>query len=227
MECTAQAHRCPPAREPGTASRSTPRGSGSPTSTRPSSPRPPTGSLLDTTRAARGRASSSASPRSDRGGGIAQRRHRRRRHDRVVAASLRSDERALRRAVHRHRSLSAAGRRHARARHRHPPQRPAHRPGLGHRRRRQRDAVGSRGGDDPQRVAAERAWREPVREARGVAAVAAERSSGASAVVPYGSVRTAEGRLTDAAGKPIAGAVLDVVASVRAAGGEGQAWPGR
>jgi hypothetical protein len=36
----------------------------------------------------------------------------------------------------------------------------------------------------------------------------------ASAVVPYGSVRTAEGRLTDAEGKPIAGAVLDVVANV-------------
>ena len=36
----------------------------------------------------------------------------------------------------------------------------------------------------------------------------------ASAVVPYGSVRTAEGRLTDAEGKPIRGAVLDVVANV-------------
>jgi hypothetical protein len=36
----------------------------------------------------------------------------------------------------------------------------------------------------------------------------------ASAVVPYGAVRTAEGRLTDAEGKPIAGAVLDVVANV-------------
>ena len=36
----------------------------------------------------------------------------------------------------------------------------------------------------------------------------------ASAVVPYGSVRTAEGRLTDAEGKPIGGAVLDVVANV-------------
>jgi hypothetical protein len=36
----------------------------------------------------------------------------------------------------------------------------------------------------------------------------------ASAVVPYGSVRTAEGRLTDAEGKPIGGAVLDVVSNV-------------
>ena len=35
-----------------------------------------------------------------------------------------------------------------------------------------------------------------------------------SAVVPYGSVRTVDGRLTDADGKPIAGAVLDVVSSV-------------
>jgi hypothetical protein len=36
----------------------------------------------------------------------------------------------------------------------------------------------------------------------------------ASAVVPYGSVRTADGRLTDAEGKPIGGAVLDVVSNV-------------
>jgi hypothetical protein len=39
-----------------------------------------------------------------------------------------------------------------------------------------------------------------------------------SAVVPYGSVRTAEGRLTDAAGAPIAGAVLDVVSKVERPG---------
>jgi hypothetical protein len=36
----------------------------------------------------------------------------------------------------------------------------------------------------------------------------------ASAVVPYGSVRTVDGRLTDADGKPIVGAVLDVVSNV-------------
>ena len=36
----------------------------------------------------------------------------------------------------------------------------------------------------------------------------------ASAVVPYGSVRTVDGRLTDADGRPIAGAVLDVVSRV-------------
>ena len=40
------------------------------------------------------------------------------------------------------------------------------------------------------------------------------RSGASSAVVPYGSVRTVDGRLTDADGKPIAGAVLDVVSSV-------------
>jgi hypothetical protein len=39
-----------------------------------------------------------------------------------------------------------------------------------------------------------------------------------SAVVPYGSVRTAAGRLTDAAGTPIGGAVLDVVSRVERPG---------
>ena len=39
-----------------------------------------------------------------------------------------------------------------------------------------------------------------------------------SAVVPYGSVRFAEGRLTDAAGSPIAGAVLDIKSRVQRPG---------
>jgi hypothetical protein len=39
-----------------------------------------------------------------------------------------------------------------------------------------------------------------------------------SVVVPFGSVRTAEGRLTDSAGAPIAGAVLDVKSRVRRPG---------
>jgi hypothetical protein len=39
-----------------------------------------------------------------------------------------------------------------------------------------------------------------------------------SAVVPYGSVRTADGRLTDAGGNPIGGAVLDVVRRVERPG---------
>ena len=43
-----------------------------------------------------------------------------------------------------------------------------------------------------------------------------------SAVVPYGSVRTVDGRLTDADGKPIAGAVLDVVLERRPARGQRQ-----
>ena len=105
---------------------------------------------------------------------------------RVSSARRRSERLALPPAVHRARCPArSATDSDPRVRHRHPPQRPAHRPGLGHRRRRQRDAVGSRGGDDAQRVAAQRPWCEPVREARGVVAVAAEGEAAASAVVPY------------------------------------------
>jgi hypothetical protein len=44
----------------------------------------------------------------------------------------------------------------------------------------------------------------------------------ASAVVPYGSVRWVDGRLTAADGKPIAGAVLDVVSRVDRPGAKGR-----
>ena len=78
------------------------------------------------------------------------------------------------------------------------------------------DAAGNETRSDPVAVTTRNGSRPNGRGASRfvkLARVAAVASGSARrrAVVPYGSVRTAEGRLTDAAGKPIAGAVLDVV----------------
>ena len=137
-------------------SRSTRRGSGSPMPTRPSSPSADRVAAA-TRRAARGRADPQLR-RHRRGGGIAQ-------VGVVVDGRPRLARPAIDRRAHDARRpytvtvpCPLSARHDPRPRHRHPPQRPARGPGLGHRRRRQRDALGSRRRDDPQRLAAERSW---------------------------------------------------------------------
>jgi hypothetical protein len=85
------------------------------------------------------------------------------------------------------------------------------------------DAAGNETRSEPVAVTTRNGSRPNGRGASGFVRLAAwvrsrRKAQRASAVVPYGSVRTADGRLTDASGKPIAGAVLDVASKVERPG---------
>ena len=123
-----------------------------------------------------GREDALASGRRDRGGGIEK-------VGVVVDGQLRLTRPADPNAARCRRPFTAlkpcpqATRRDARLQHRHGAQRHAHDPGLGHRRRRQRDALGSRDRHDAQRLAAQRPRRQPLRAALRLAALQARQGA--------------------------------------------------